>query len=176
MSEVDLLNSRFKLHDYPIAPPGKCAVCGAVDRPVIDFDMTIQFYGAVFICVLCMGEAARRINMVPAADLEVAKEGLTQSFNEQLMSRDLVALSNDRYRNLLVAIGRVSDSVLLADSSYNVVVESETGATELEILGDDSETESRDDGVTEQEHDSVVSKRSDSVPTDSSNGTDIFDF
>lgn len=51
------INGRFKFLERPAALPGKCACCGAVDKPVLDFGMDLDFYGAVYLCVECLGEA-----------------------------------------------------------------------------------------------------------------------
>lgn len=53
-----IINGRFQYSEKPLASPGKCAVCGAVDRPVIDFGMDLDYYGAVLMCVGCVRSAA----------------------------------------------------------------------------------------------------------------------
>lgn len=46
-----ILNGRFKYLERPSALPGKCAVCGRVDVPVLDFGLDVDYFGAVVICV-----------------------------------------------------------------------------------------------------------------------------
>jgi hypothetical protein len=58
------LQSRFTVYERPEAPPGKCVVCGAVDRPVIDFGVDIEWadtvYGRAYFCVTCIKQAAAK--------------------------------------------------------------------------------------------------------------------
>ena len=49
-----VINGRFRVTERPMAAPGKCAVCGAVSRPVVDFGMDVDFYGAVLFCFECI--------------------------------------------------------------------------------------------------------------------------
>lgn len=46
-----MINGRFKYLERPAALPGKCAVCGRVDVPVLDFGLDVDYFGAVYICV-----------------------------------------------------------------------------------------------------------------------------
>lgn len=46
-----VVNGRFKYLERPAALPGKCAVCGRVDVPVLDFGLDVDYFGAVYICV-----------------------------------------------------------------------------------------------------------------------------
>ena len=54
---VSVINGRFKVTDRPYADPGKCTVCGSVSKPVVDFDMTVDYYGAILLCSDCIREA-----------------------------------------------------------------------------------------------------------------------
>lgn len=56
LSEAQI-NGRFRLLERPAVLPGKCACCGSVDQPVIDFGFDLDFYGVVYLCVGCLGEA-----------------------------------------------------------------------------------------------------------------------
>ncbi len=56
LSEAQI-NGRFKMLERPASLPGKCACCGAVNKPVLDFNFDLDFYGAVYLCVDCLGEA-----------------------------------------------------------------------------------------------------------------------
>lgn len=62
-----VINGRFQFLDRPSVLPGKCAVCGSVERPVVDFGMQLDFYGAVLLCVDCIKEAASLIAKVEGA-------------------------------------------------------------------------------------------------------------
>jgi len=54
---VSVINGRFKVLDRPYNDPGHCAVCGSVSKPVVDFDMSVDYYGAVLLCADCVREA-----------------------------------------------------------------------------------------------------------------------
>jgi hypothetical protein len=56
---------RVQVLDNPAAPPGKCAVCGNgadKERQWIDFGVTIDFVGALYICSICITEVANALN------------------------------------------------------------------------------------------------------------------
>lgn len=76
MSELagpSLLRSRFVLLERPLAHPGNCRICGAVDRPVIDFGADDD-RGAVYFCTHCLTEVAKgALNLVDASDLDEAR-------------------------------------------------------------------------------------------------------
>lgn len=59
-----VINGRFKYSEKPMALPGKCAVCGSVERPVIDFGADVDGYGAVLICADCIRTAAQLVSLV----------------------------------------------------------------------------------------------------------------
>lgn len=61
------LTSRFKLLDRPAALPGRCALCGAHDRAVVDFGYQVEFYGALYFCVdPCLNELATGLGYISA--------------------------------------------------------------------------------------------------------------
>lgn len=64
---ASVINGRFKVLDRPEPAPGHCAVCGSVSKPVVDFDMTVDYYGAILLCVDCVREAFINLgNLYPA--------------------------------------------------------------------------------------------------------------
>lgn len=174
MTELDYapapLNSRFQTYPLPVSAPGNCAVCGAVDRPVVDFGMTIQFFGAVMICVMCMREASRLVGMVPSSELLTAEHNLTQSFEKQLDDKDLVAIPSERYHAIALALGGVLDLVLPLHTGNNDLVAAETKQDEPSLFDNIAESGSWPDGTFEQEHDVVVSKGRDDVSGRNGNG------
>jgi hypothetical protein len=57
------IQSRFIVYERPHALPGKCCVCGASDRPVVDFGRDIEWdngYGRAYFCVTCIKQAASK--------------------------------------------------------------------------------------------------------------------
>lgn len=180
MTELDFLsaplNSRFQTYPSPVSSPGKCAVCGAVDRPVVDFGMDIQFYGAVMFCFECMASAARTIDMVPRSELVTAEESLTQSFKQQIDQRDLVAVNRERYTTILMAVSGLSDLLLSASSNSDDLVAVQTEQEQPSLFDNDAESVFGTDGVVEQKHDAAVGKGRNSVSKRNGNGNAGFDL
>lgn len=57
-SQETLVNSKFRIVAAGNLPaPGKCSVCGSVERDAVDFGLDIEFYGRVLICVECVHDA-----------------------------------------------------------------------------------------------------------------------
>lgn len=84
-SPESVINGRFKFLERPAVAPGKCAVCGSVERPVIDFGFDVDYYGTVYICVTCLTEAAGIAGIVSSSSSQVAPlpidyEGLNEFF------------------------------------------------------------------------------------------------
>jgi len=88
------LTSRFKLVEKPVAHPGKCVVCGAVDRPCIDFGMDIDDYGAVYFCTDCMREGGLAAGLIHPRMYEQAQLGAEQSLYKYLQERELRIVTN----------------------------------------------------------------------------------
>jgi hypothetical protein len=129
-----LPSSRFQLLPTPLVAPGKCAICGAIDRPVIDFGMTIQFYGTVYICAEnCLHEAALGIGMVDKSELIEAQGELAQSVSEHLEQNGLVAVSNEWLRTLSSVVLGVSNNILSSDDSSSHLVSAATGEAESDL-------------------------------------------
>ena len=114
------INSRFKLLPIPTNSPGKCACCGAVDRPVVDFGFALLGYGVVMLCVLCISEAARKVGMVSETLLLDNQRATDQIVNEYLTSHELKVISNGQFELLLSAVAGFSE---FANSASGLVSE-----------------------------------------------------
>lgn len=92
------VQSRFTVLDRPTESPGQCLVCGAVNRPVVDFGVDIdwadQGFGRAYLCVFCVKQAASKFpdmerDLVPRefaeAELDLFKEGLTRELHDVLV-------------------------------------------------------------------------------------------
>lgn len=53
MTSGEALQSRMRVINLPILPPGKCAVCGAVDKKVVDTGTDVEWYGRIYFCEDC---------------------------------------------------------------------------------------------------------------------------
>lgn len=173
MTELDYTinpNSRFQVYPSPVASPGKCGVCGAVDRPVVDFNMTIQFYGAVYICITCMTEAAQVINLVPKSDLIEAQDSLTQSFDKTLLEKDLVAIPRVDFAGIIVGLGTILSDV--SNSAVGTTILAQYGKEATANLFDfDDKSVVSDTGTTEQSDNIAVGKRSPEFSSSSVDGS-----
>lgn len=107
---VDNVNSRFKVVPEPNIMPGKCAVCGGVRGPVVDFGLNIQFYGAVFLCVPCVSEAGDRIGMVRPEDNVSQNLQTGQSVEDFLTAHNLKVISNELYDLLTGLVASYRDT------------------------------------------------------------------
>lgn len=177
MTEIDYTtdpNSRFQVYPSPVASPGKCGVCGAVDRPVVDFNMTIQFYGAVYICIICMNEAAQKINLVPRSQLEDAQDSLSQSFELNLSNLDLVAIPRAEYNSFVLYLRTALDSAICYGTDNSATVAQARKESDPNLFDFDADSEFSNVGTTEQINDTIVSKRSIKFSSGNSDGPDKF--
>lgn len=185
MSEQDFPDvapsSRMKYLALPFIHPGKCACCGSIERPVVDFGMTLDFYGAVMLCVTCLAEAGRIVGLVPVEELQLAQESLAQSIDENLRSAGKVAITNEQQRSLIVAVRGLSDLVLSFDPSGDAVVNGPTAEAEPNlfetVIGTDRElqdSEPSESGTPEQVFDFAFSEGSDELSGNSRDGNTSF--
>jgi len=71
MTETNPAAARFQLVPISMtALPAKCAVCGSVERDVVDFSMSVEDYGAVLLCISCVAAAAQLIKYVSSENVE----------------------------------------------------------------------------------------------------------
>lgn len=82
---------RVQVLDNPMGPPGKCIICGNgadKDRKWIDFGVTVDFLGAVYICSLCIDEVCNALNYASPEQTSkmLSQIKLTQTANRRLES------------------------------------------------------------------------------------------
>jgi hypothetical protein len=150
--ETHDVNSRFRIMERPEIMPGKCAVCGGVSRPVVDFGLNIQFYGAVMLCVDCVSEAGVRVGMVRPEDNAEDNLQTGQSVTEFLEAHDFKVVT----RELHDALASVVSCYIDVDASRVASIPSRldhpsSGATQgkLQLVyvddsSDDSESDADD--------------------------------
>lgn len=86
-STLDTIISKFHIMATPIMSPGRCANCGASvpdGRRYVDFGLTIEGYGVVYICTLCLIEVYKLIEPIKRPS-----EGFQQKKNNAQLSRQL---------------------------------------------------------------------------------------
>ena len=168
---------RFKLTNLPLVTPGKCACCGAVNRPVVDFDMTVQFYGAILLCITCLAEAARTIDMIPAIELHAAELSATQSLSTQLTALGMRTITDEQFELIFGAFNHLSDSLFAINPEVDDKVE-EGQERLFDIVGIDNSGEPAvvefPDSLFEQVDNTPVRKRSNRVSASDSDGDKLF--
>lgn len=147
--------SKIQIIDRPLVKPGKCANCGAAAKPVVDIGLTVEWFGRFYLCTDCAVEVATAIGYVPQAELLEVQLASSQSFEEILDERNLVAIPGESIRNLVATFDDIRLSFI--DGSNSVPVEEsdssgkETGTgTQGESKGNsllDSDS-SRDDNTS----------------------------
>lgn len=158
--------SRFHWLEKPLMLPAKCMVCGAVDRPVIDFNFSMDYYGVIYFCESCIGEAARVIGFISPADGVTERLGTEQSVNRYLKSNDLVAIPRDFFELVSSSIAGLSDA--LAGSVLYVPVDDDE-----QVPDDVTGAAETDNGTSGQSSKPSRKRRSNVVSSDSG---DEFDF
>ena len=160
--------SKFRWLERPAALPAKCIACGAVNKPVIDFGMSFDRYGAVYFCEDCIQEAARVFGFISPQEAIAQKVKSEQSANSYLADNDLVAVPRGIYddiRSSLSDLNSAADGIVLY-LPLEDAEESREGDTDSsdDSAGDDSESDS-DNGSKPK---SSGKRRSNDVSGDSS--------
>lgn len=92
---MDVVNSRFRLLDAPIAAPGTCILCksaGGDERKFIDLGIQVDWYGAIYFCTFCITEAAQILGLRSVENIEQ----ISASYNEMVQNyNDLLTLSRE---------------------------------------------------------------------------------
>lgn len=130
--------SRFTLLDKPLVLPMKCAICfsSATDRKYVDLDISFDRYGRIYLCSSCILEVASLINLVPVAELAVAKA----AYKSAIRKLAGVVQENEDLRNAVATLrnlDNLGDSVLDSNSVRPVAEFSESAEREGQ---DDSES------------------------------------
>jgi hypothetical protein len=176
VSELTLsqINGRFQLLDRPAALPGKCAVCGAVNKPVVDFGFDLDFYGVVMFCVECLRSAAQIIGMVDG-ELLTRAELVQRNHEHQLeAAKDLADEYLNRFNALYVDFASRLRAVGNLSAPQNEQVSSDSATGES---SDSSEDGGSEPGTTSEVTKPARNERSSSVSGSSDNGSGaIFDI
>lgn len=167
-----VVNGRFKVTDRPTVFPGKCAVCGTVERPVVDFGMTLDYYGAVLLCVECLTSAYNTVQLVMGD--ESAPAPAVPHFLDEVAINEYVRFASDSINRLSILLDL--NGVPASKGNEEVVSESELPIESIESTIDESDGVSEEsESLVEQEPLFVIDKRSVSVSAGSSDG-DLSDF
>ncbi len=89
---------RYRILDVPDVQPGSCCNCGASrndGRKYVDTGRHVEWYGAIFICGLCMREYADALGL-----LETVKQELA-SVKSLLLSQEDLKFMGERIRDTI---------------------------------------------------------------------------
>lgn len=154
-----VINGRFSVHAKPNTAPGKCACCGSVSKPVVDFGFTVDYYGAVLMCGDCILEAhTLLVAMFPTSGQQNQTAPLLH--NQHLLDAGTV---NEYVRASLDAINRLN--VILPAVVLPVEEPTELSGSVKDDAGDEH--------VADNVHDESVSVEG---PDDRANVSGIFDL
>lgn len=108
--------TRVHILDLPVASPGHCAICGSVGgdgRKFIDWSFALDWFGAVYLCTICMTEVVEKTNLYVAIGRFKALEESVAYYTGTI---DTLSEENSRLRDALRVFGSMSD-LLQRDSS-----------------------------------------------------------
>lgn len=126
------INSRVRLLDRPLAVPGKCAICGAVDRKVIDIGFNLDYYGAVYFCVICIKE-------ITAVYTEDEFNIDSSAINNYLAAHDLIVVPKEKYDRLIYTISDIEHIISRFSVATPILLETvEVEPTEPDNSTDDA--------------------------------------
>jgi hypothetical protein len=145
--------SRFRILDVAIHKPGVCALCGSAGgdgRQFVDFGKTMDWYGVVYFCTFCVGEAAQLLGFERKSNWVTAEANLQKEISDV----------DDRYVDAKVKLDAAmvllrnctcanSDSgVPIVEIPEADVIESESNDP-YESNSDESDSVEGSDGVSE---------------------------
>jgi hypothetical protein len=159
-----VINGRFQYLDRPNVLPGHCAVCGSVERPVIDFGMSLDGYGAVLLCVECLQTAVSLVAMV---------EGASPVVSPHIIKPDAGTI-NEYITASLSAVNSLN--VVLSYFGFDASPIQDAVVGESKDEGLPSTTESEPESIIEPSPDVPVNKRSSSVSSSRSDKPISFDL
>lgn len=160
--QKEITMSKFQLLDIPIMAPGRCSNCGAVKpdgRKYVDFGLTLDHYGVVYICSLCLFEAAGLLEKAlglnpPVAEPAINRHEILVSYIEQL-EKSVIEMID-------LVKGYASTDIVVSDSGTIPGGKRDTDISiDPEAKSDDKPADEDESGTTKQ---TTKSRRSD-VPS-----------
>lgn len=148
------INARVKVLARPFPSPGKCAMCGAVDRAVVDLGFDIRGYGTVMFCTVCVTEIGEAVELVPSSKVIDTERAVGDLVKDYLEARNLTAVDSG-YINGLNNFFSTADINLA--NAVHVFFPSYVGELPDFDSGDSNSQSSERSGSTK---DDKVSKRS----------------
>lgn len=115
--------SKYRILEIPDVSPGKCGNCGAsngIGRKYVDIGLHIEWYGALFLCTLCLKDIC-------------STAGLFEEFEKEIRIRQEELVSRETLLN---------QGTELQETVLSVFEEVKEHFTNLHSLSDDSGTDS----------------------------------
>lgn len=137
------VNSRVNLLERPFISPGKCIMCGAVDRPVVDFGANIRNYGAVMFCTTCITELGSAVGLVPESLVINTEKAVGVIVSDFLAAHNLMAVSSEYIINLGDSLNNLSAGFV--SSMYDFSVQDTEDVSDDSVGNASSDTEERSD-------------------------------
>ena len=112
---------QFQIFERAIHVPHECAVCktqGAVENPVIDLEVQIDFYGMVYLCSSCVANIANHFGHIPPKHAEELQEEVVSLRAKVARIPEITERLVNNVRDLSIA----ATADLLSDSSSKVWV------------------------------------------------------
>lgn len=162
------VQSRIQVIERPVAYPGKCAICGAVARPVVDWGLELEDYGAVYFCLDCIGQTATALGYVPGDEHASVLKQLDGMAYRVIVATERVKVFKDELAANYECLVRATNSDLFGEP---VVINEDESAEST----DDPENASEGQGSNEQISNPIINEGSASISSSSSNGS-IFGF
>lgn len=161
--------SRYKVLERPYALPGKCVTCGATDRPVVDTNWNIDYYGAVYFCVFCLSEVARVIGMVDGSELREAEADSAKAFNNYVNDHNLKVVKNEQYEYWAATVSNLHNDFASNIHVVDVPVSEDPIFSEPTAVKDNGRT-------SKQKSKPVIDEGPVSVPDGNVDGDNPFNF
>lgn len=135
--------------NHPEALPQQCANCGAArsDRKYVDFGLSLDFYGVVYLCSICVEEIASAFGLVVEVEQQEEYEGLQERYAELDEANSSLVAENERLHGILGSKyfdhNVSTQSLSSSDSRTGDESEADTGTERTRRSGNTRSSESR---------------------------------
>jgi hypothetical protein len=118
--------TKYQILDTPRFSPGKCANCGAHkndSRKYVDFGLSIDWYGVVYLCGTCVHDIANNLGMIPKEEEKTDNTSLDNLKTEFKTSVTKLEQVLKEFHEYGVSLGVNLQSINLEHNSNNSTVE-----------------------------------------------------
>lgn len=150
-----------------LLPPGSCMSCGSANSDeFVDFDLSLEWYGAVYLCKSCIREAGSVFDLISAADESIlrgqieSQVSLIDELKQVVVDKERL---NESYRRVIADFQSSAVAVINGSPVSDEQVDSEPiGTVEdspfvvvavSDVSVDDTGTDVSSDAPSSDEHD-----------------------